>query len=100
MRGRGYGQGLTIVLVVTPLTGSITSAEAAVKAHYFRAMEDLNGRAGKSLSSKTVKVNQYGKGQSVGVVCQDFGGTAYGSQDLGPHHQGQLGRRRLRQDRP
>ncbi|MCW2913613.1 MAG: Cell wall-associated NlpC family hydrolase [Actinomycetia bacterium] len=47
--------------------------------HTFVATDDLNGRAGRSLNARTVKVDQYRKGQKVPVVCQDAGEFAYGS---------------------
>ncbi|GAB3962232.1 hypothetical protein GCM10029978_017200 [Actinoallomurus acanthiterrae] len=56
-----------------------TSSSKKVTVHNFVAGDNLNGRAGKSLNAKTVKVDQYKKGQKVPVVCQDPGEYAYGS---------------------
>ncbi|MCO6004844.1 NlpC/P60 family protein [Actinoallomurus purpureus] len=56
-----------------------TSASKKVTVHNFVAADNLDGRAGKSLNAKTVKVDQYKKGQKVPVVCQDPGEFAYGS---------------------
>ncbi|MEV4252992.1 NlpC/P60 family protein [Spirillospora sp. NPDC049652] len=47
--------------------------------HQFPAKDDLNGRAGKSLNSGTVKFGQYRRGRGVPVVCQDDGEVAHGS---------------------
>lgn len=60
--------------------GHSAALEAAAQAvHNFPAKADLDGRAGPSLSSQTLKVNAYLAGGNVPVVCQITGGEAYGS---------------------
>jgi hypothetical protein len=65
-------------LMLAAAAVAVTAGPASA-ATGFPATADLNGRDGKSLDANVVRVDMYRTGQTVNVVCQDRGDTAYGS---------------------